>query len=569
MTPSHGHTEQDLRELEERFRLFVSNVVDYAIVILDPQGRVISWNAGAERLKGYGADEIIGSHFSRFYVPEDVRTGKPEKELRIAEKNGRFEDLGWRIRKDGSRFWANTIITALRNDTGQLVGFGKIIRDLSERIGSETALRGSEETLRLLVESVEGYAIFMLDTQGTVLNWNLGAERIKGYKANEIIGQNFSRFYPEEDVAHGKPQHELEVAAKEGRFEDEGFRVRKDGSKFLANIIISPIQNSGGDIIGFSKLTHDLTATKQVQMMENVQRATFNVLEDFAVEKLKLEDTQRATYNILEDFSMERNKLQNMQMAAFNILEDLQEEKVKLKTEATERERAEAKLETANKELEAFSYSVSHDLRAPLRGVDGFSQALLEDYSDKLDDQGKQYLKYVREASQQMAQLIDDLLNLSRMSRGEIYRKEIDLSSLVASTLETIRKSNPEKKTEFVIEPGLIVNADQRLLRIALENLLGNAWKFTSKRQISKIEFGMTEQNNKNVYFVRDNGAGFDMIYAKKLFGAFQRLHSANEFPGTGIGLATVRRIIHRHGGEIWAESEVDKGATFYFTLGA
>jgi light-regulated signal transduction histidine kinase (bacteriophytochrome) len=224
-------------------------------------------------------------------------------------------------------------------------------------------------------------------------------------------------------------------------------------------------------------------------------------------------------------------------------------------------------LEAVNKELETFAYSVSHDLRAPLRSIDGFSQILLEDYIDKLDNEGKDYLQRVRAASQRMGELIDDLLNLSRVTRGEMCRETVELSALAHTISAELQQSQPERQVEFIITPGLVANGDARLLRAAFDNLLGNAWKFTGKRELALIEFGCFENNGQAVYYIGDNGVGFDMAYADKLFGAFQRLHAPSEFEGTGIGLATVQRIIHRHGGNIWAESEVDKGTTFYFSL--
>jgi light-regulated signal transduction histidine kinase (bacteriophytochrome) len=224
-------------------------------------------------------------------------------------------------------------------------------------------------------------------------------------------------------------------------------------------------------------------------------------------------------------------------------------------------------LQAVNKELEAFAYSVSHDLRAPLRSIDGFSQVLLEDYTDKLDDEGKNHLQRVRSASQRMAQLIDDLLNLSRLTRGKMRYETVDLSALAQTIAMGLQQSQPERNVEFTIAPGLVAKGDAHFLRVALENLLGNSWKFAKKRGRTRIEFGYDETNGQPAYFVRDNGVGFDMAYADKLFGAFQRLHSHSEFEGAGIGLATVQRIIHRHGGNIWAESAVGQGATFYFTL--
>jgi signal transduction histidine kinase len=224
-------------------------------------------------------------------------------------------------------------------------------------------------------------------------------------------------------------------------------------------------------------------------------------------------------------------------------------------------------LTAVNKELESFSYSVSHDLRAPLRSIDGFSQALLEDYSDKLDEKGKDYLHRARTAAQRMSQLIDDLLSLSRVTRSEMRHETVDLSTLARKVTTELQKTQPGRHVEFVITEGLTVNGDTALLRVALENMLGNAWKFTGKQPKARIEFGVTHHEGKPTYYVRDDGVGFDMTYVGKLFAPFQRLHSNDEFPGTGIGLATVQRIILRHGGKVWAEGTVGKEATFYFTL--
>jgi light-regulated signal transduction histidine kinase (bacteriophytochrome) len=224
--------------------------------------------------------------------------------------------------------------------------------------------------------------------------------------------------------------------------------------------------------------------------------------------------------------------------------------------------------ETVNTELESFNYSVSHDLRAPLRSVNGFCQVLMEDYADSLDEQGKEYLQRMSRSCQRMGELIDDLLQLSRTSRTPVHRKQLDLSSMARSIAEDLQQSEPERQVEVSIQEGLTANADEHLMTVALKNLFDNAWKFTKYRQPAKIEVGSFLQDEQQpVYFVRDNGAGFDMDYVHKLFGAFQRLHSEKEFEGTGVGLATVHRIITRHGGQIWAEGAVEQGATFYFTL--
>ncbi len=225
-------------------------------------------------------------------------------------------------------------------------------------------------------------------------------------------------------------------------------------------------------------------------------------------------------------------------------------------------------LEHKNRELESFSYAVSHDLRAPLRRIDSFSRAVLESQSERLDEAGRRYLDRVREASQHMSQLIDDVLYLSRVTRADLREQEVDLSGLAALILSRLQESEPKRKVEIKVRPGVVVTGDGQLLRIALENLLENAWKFTARQPESRIEFGMTQASGEPTYFVRDNGAGFDMTYVDRLFGPFQRLHPQGEFPGSGIGLATVQRIVHRHGGRVWAEGLVGQGATFQFTLG-
>jgi signal transduction histidine kinase len=316
--------------------------------------------------------------------------------------------------------------------------------------------------------------------------------------------------------------------------------------------------------------------------LEAAQRSMLNILDDFASERTQLEAAQGAMVNILDDFSEEKGRLEETQRAVLNILDDFETEKNKvelanqqLEKEIEERKRAEEEtlrvnreVVAANKELETFSYSVSHDLRAPLRTIDGFSHALLEDCADRLDDAGKTHLNRIRAATQRMGSLIDDLLNLSRLSRTEMHRQSLDISALACSIASDLQKAQPERRIELRIEDGLKTTADPGLLRVVLENLLSNAWKFTSKQESARIEFGMARGNGAPAYFVRDDGVGFDPAYADRLFGAFQRLHATTDFAGTGVGLATVQRIVHRHGGRIWAESAVGQGATFYFTIG-
>jgi PAS domain S-box-containing protein len=280
---------------EGRYRLLVEAVTDYAIYMLDPSGIVSSWNPGAQRFKGYTPSEIIGQHFSRFYTEEDQATGKPARALATAVREGKFEDIGWRVRKDGTHFWAHVVIDPIRDASGDLVGFAKITRDLTERQKSEEARRRSEEQFRLLVQSVTDYSLYMLDLDGHVTSWNPGAQRIKGYAPEEILGQHFSRFYTEEDRANGEPAKALATALAEGRFEKEGWRVRKDGTRFRANVVIDPIRDYDGQVIGFAKITKDVTETRlaqeeltaarealaQSQKMEAVGQLTGGIAHDF------------------------------------------------------------------------------------------------------------------------------------------------------------------------------------------------------------------------------------------------------------------------------------------------
>ncbi|TCR67575.1 PAS domain S-box-containing protein [Bosea sp. BK604] len=281
---------------DERYRLLVEAVTDYAIYMLDAEGVVTSWGTGARRFKGYEADEILGQHFSRFYTEEDRRRGLPQHALETAAREGRYESEGWRVRKDGRTFWANAIIDPIYGPAGEIIGYAKITRDLTERRAAEQALRRSEEQFRLLVQGVADYAIYMLDLEGIVTSWNLGAQRIKGYRPEEIIGRHFSAFYSEEDRAAGEPGRALETARREGKFEKEGWRVRKDGSRFWASIVLDAIHDDDGRIIGFAKITRDMSERRQAERaLEEAREALFQTQ--------KIESIGQLTGGIAHDFN--------------------------------------------------------------------------------------------------------------------------------------------------------------------------------------------------------------------------------------------------------------------------
>jgi PAS domain S-box-containing protein len=486
--------EEQLQAAQEQFRLlFDSNPIPVWVYDLETLA-IVDVNATAVSRYGYSREEFLRFKITDIRPPEDV----PSLMDSVRRENESAEETGpWRHRKKSGEI----IVVQIRSYPLQFYGRSTrlvVATDITEKKRAEDALKESEERLRMIVTNIKDYAVITLDPAGLVTSWNGAAERIKGYRTEEIMGKHVSIFYLPEEVAIGKPTIELETAKKSGRFEEDGWRVRKDGSQFWANVIVTPLQDQSGGVRGFLKITRDTTEKRKAEQ-ELVRRS--------------------------------------------------------------------AELEAANKELESFSYSVSHDLRAPLRGIEGFGQALQEDYASVLDATGKNYLDRIRAGTRRMDVLIDDLLNLARVTRAEMHRENIDLSKMASDVAKELQTAEPDRRVTVKVGKGLAADGDNRLVRVALQNLLGNAWKFTSKRPDARIEFGSLPSNGSKAYFVRDNGTGFDQVYAARLFGAFQRLHSMDEFPGTGIGLATVQRIVQRHGGRVWATGAVNQGATIYFTL--
>ncbi|HUQ99223.1 MAG TPA: PAS domain S-box protein [Gemmatimonadaceae bacterium] len=469
-------------ETGDLHRLLVESVQDYAIFALDPNGIILSWNAGAERFKGYTADEIIGKHFSIFYPPEKVAERFPQYELDVAEKTGRFEDEGWRVRKDGTRFWANVVLTALRGEDGRLLGYAKVTRDLTVRRAAEEALRQSEERFRLIVQSVRDYAIFMLDTDGRVATWNAGAERFKGYTESEILGKHFSVFYPPEKQQERFPEYELTVAAREGRFEDEGWRVRKDGSRFWANVVITALRDSKGELIGYTKVTRDLTERKRAEEALRESEERFRILvqgvKDYAI--FMLDPTGHvATWNAgAERFNSYReDEILGQHFSVFYPAEKVaaghpehelevatregtyEEEGWRLRKDGTpfwasvlitalhdatgrlvgfgkvtrdlteqraatqrglEDARRVAEAEAANRAKAGFLAAMSHELRTPLNAIGGYADLLASGVRGPVSEPQKLDLERIQRAQKHLLAIISDILNFSRIEAGQL-----------------------------------------------------------------------------------------------------------------------------------------------------
>ena len=488
------------------YALLVESVQDYAIFALDPSGYILSWNRGAQRLKGYTPAEIIGKHFSVFYPPEDVARGKTAWELEVAAREGRLEDEGWRIRKDGTRFWANVIITALYDASGTLVGYGKVTRDLTERRDAEEELRESEERNRLIVQSVKDYAIFMLDPQGRVATWNEGARRIKGYEPNEIIGRYFGTFYPEEDLERGKPAWELEVAEREGRFEDEGWRIKKDGSRFWANVIITALFNPHGKLVGFAKVTRDLTERKEAE--DRAVRDASQLAAAEAASRTKSEFLATMSHELRTPLNAIGGYAELIEMGVAGPITD--------------------------------------DQRSYLARIRSSQQHLLAIINDLLN--------YSRTESGQLN------YDIERISLHEVVDRAMPMLVPQATAKSITVAHGP-------CTMDVCAWADQQKVEQIVLNLLSNAVKFTPASGLVTVSCG--KQKDRGTVTVTDTGPGVPEDKYEAIFEPFVQLGRTltSRHEGTGLGLAISRDLARGMRGDLYVEAAPTGGATFVLTL--
>ena len=490
-----AQAQQAIIETERRFRILVEGVFDYAIYMLDPSGIITNWNTGAERLKGYSADEILGQHFSKFYTKEERRSGVPARVLETAAREGRYESEGWRVRKDGGRFWASVVVDAIRDEKGQLQGFAKVTRDITERRAALETLRESERQFRLLVAGVTDYAIYMLDPNGIIASWNAGAERIKLYTADEIVGHHFSRFYTESERAAGVPARALYTATQEGRFESEGWRVRKDGTVFWANVVIDPIRDETGELIGFAKITRDITERRNGQLeLQEAQRQRAHAQRMDALGQL--------TGGVAHDFN-------NLLMIVSGHIRTLQ------------------KAAAADPKLSRAANAIAY---AAQRGATLTRQLLTFSRRQTLNPRVSQIAERVSACRTMLESSVGSAVRLSVAIDPEIWPVNVDESEFELALVNIALNAR-----DAMPEGGALV--------ITAENV-----NLTTKDTTSGI------QGDFIAVHIADTGSGIAPDVLAKVFDPFFTTKEVGK--GSGLGLSQVHGFAHQSGGTVHIESQ-------------
>jgi PAS domain S-box-containing protein len=616
----------ELQESEQRNRLLIENVKDYAIFRIDPSGHIVTWNKGAQRLKGYSSEEIIGKHISVFYTKDEIERGEPEYNLKMARENGRYETEALRVRKDGSEFFADVVLNALYDEKNKLIGFVKVTRDVTNRKLVEQQIRENEQQLQAIINNAPD-AVIVIDKKSEILKWNPKAEEIFGWKSEEVSGRSlFDLIIPEKNRDGYKKENLKFLETGNGRTLNKTAEIEalnSKGKEFSVSLSISdPIHlNENYIFICFIK---DITERK---MAESRLRASENFLDSVIenlpsmlfvkdAKELKFVKFNKAGEELLgysrEDFIgksdydffpkeqaefftqndravLESGKLQDIREEVVTTknheVKTLETKKIPIfdekgrpkyllgiSNDITERKITENELKLkseelirSNAELEQFAYVASHDLQEPLRMVTSYVQLLEKRYKDKLDQDAKEFIAFAVDGSNRMRTLIQSLLEYSRVNRVKPFEK-INLNELINVVLQDLRETIQTNNAKIIVNELPEITGDHTLIGQLFQNLIANAIKFKGDKDPEVIISG--EKKDKEFLFsVKDNGIGIEKEYSKKIFVIFQRLHSKDKYPGTGIGLAICKKIVERHGGVIWMESEPGKGSTFYFTI--
>jgi len=626
-------TQTRMLQSEARYRGLLEAAPD-AMVVVNPTGEIVLLNVQAENQFGYSRDELIGQKV-RNIIPQGfaerlIADGTRSAAEALAQQIGTGIELVGR-RKDGSEFPLEIMLSPLESAEGILVTAA--IRDISVRKSAEkhlvgmeerrrlgeNALRESEERYRLLLDGVQNYAIFMMDTRGQILSWNAGAERIKGYSADQIIGRNFSCFFPPAEIERGRPEEILSMTAASGRHEEQGMRVRKDGSRFLANVVFTALRDAAGNLRGFSEFSHDLSESKESEaryrglleaapdamvvvnqageiVLLNLQAETQfgyrrdellgqkvkNIIPEGFAERIIADGTRSAAEALAQQIGagieLVGRRKDGSEFPIEIMLSPLESAEGTLVTAAirdiTERKESDEhlaktveELKRSNDDLQQFAYVSSHDLQEPLRMVSSYTQLLAKRYKGRLDSDADEFITFAVDGCKRMQGLIQDLLAYSRAGTNERKLREVPSENALQKALINLRAAIKQSGAVVTHDALPAVTTDETQLTQVFQNLVGNAIKYRRAEEPRVHVSAARNDCNEWTFSVRDNGLGIDSQYFERIFVLFQRLHGRDEFEGTGIGLAVCKRIVERMGGKIWVESQPEKGSTFYFAL--